>query len=456
MLCFFPPKILFCCGILWFLYFDAIKSDDSESSYSTCEIERLLKPILLPPDDNTIQAQALRTRLINLIRQGLEEQVDNELNEKRSVSSLARWNNMPTKRNLQSLARDGYLRSIDDSREDVDINLKRGTQHSPRMDQFPEYENQSPKRSISSLARNGELLNNRRSLEELLDEIYEKRNIGSLARDFNFPTYGKRFIGSLARNGDLTNRFDGGKRNLASIMRNSKSNLVNDYNEYKRNVASLAREGGKFLGKRNVAALLRQDNYVNEQLRHDDQDYSSTRKPEINDELNNESKRNLGSVKAAYKPKYKRSVPLNERNKRDADYYDLGNEEYLQPVYQNQNNRDYDELLRALYDTYPSNEKRFLGSVARSGWPSSLVRYRTPDKRHIGSLARLGWLPSFRSARRFNRSGRSSTYEECGVCRENTADGETEDDPAAENTEDKRFLLIPAANAIIRRFPLHS
>ncbi|KAF2893114.1 hypothetical protein ILUMI_13070, partial [Ignelater luminosus] len=91
---------------------------------------------------------------------------------------------------------------------------------------------------------------------------------------------------------------------------------------------------------------------------------------------------------------------------------------YPQPVYQNQNNNmDYEELMHAINGIYPNAEKRFLGSVARSGWPSSLVKYRNPDKRHIGSLARLGWLPSFRTARRFNRSGRSTNYEECGVCR---------------------------------------
>ncbi|KAK4873953.1 hypothetical protein RN001_013313 [Aquatica leii] len=466
MLCFFPPKILFCCGILWLLFFDAIKSEDPESPLSTCEIERLLKPILSPPDDRTIQAQALRNRLINLIRQGLDEQIGNELDEKRSISSLARWNDMPMKRNIQSLAREGYLRSNEDNQDDADLSLKRSIQSLARLNQFPEYQTEPPKRSISSLARNGELFDGRRNLEDLLDELYEKRNIGSLARDFNFPTYGKRFIGSLARNGDLNGHFSGGKRNLASVVRNGKhsaatlaraNNLPEDYDEYKRNIASLARDGDKFLGKRNVAAMLRQDNYLNEQLRHQAEDYTPTEKPVVADEVNNESKRNLASVKAGYKPKYKRSAPFTDRNKREADYYDVSNEEYIQPVYQNQNNREYEELLNSLYGMYPNNEKRFLGSLARSGWPTSLLKYKNPDKRHIGSLARLGWLPSFRSARRFNRSGRSTNYGECGICRETAADGEAEDDTFSESPEDKRFLLIPAANSMfLRKLPVRS
>lgn len=49
-----------------------------------------------------------------------------------------------------------------------------------------------------------------------------------------------------------------------------------------------------------------------------------------------------------------------------------------------------------------------LGSVAKSGWFRQPNRFVPPSKRHIGSLARLGWLPSFRTARRFNRSGRST------------------------------------------------
>ncbi|XP_031354786.1 neuropeptide-like 1 isoform X2 [Photinus pyralis] len=360
-----PPKFLFCCGILWFLLFGEIKSEDTP--ISSCEIERLLKPILSPPEDRTIQAQALRMRLMNLIRQGLDEQVDNGLEEKG-------WDDMATKRSLQSLAREGYLRPSEESADDGD--LKRSIQSLARMNQFP-VQSDDLKRSISSLARNGELINNRREMEELLDEINAKRNIGSLARDFNFPSYGKRFLGSLARSGDLS-RFESGKRNIASIVRNGKRNLPEGYDDYKRNIASLARGGGKFVGKRNVAALLRQDNYVNEQNRHDT---DSTHSPDVEGEEATESKRNLPSIKAGYKPKFKRSTPYTGdytlRSKRETDYYDGSNEEYLQPVYQNQNSREYDEILQALAEAYPNNDKRFLGRLPQMGKPKTTPSPKT-------------------------------------------------------------------------------
>jgi len=41
--------------------------------------------------------------------------------------------------------------------------------------------------------------------------------------------------------------------------------------------------------------------------------------------------------------------------------------------------------------------KRFLGSLARSGWfPTNIRRstYYSPSKRHIGAVARMGWLPT--------------------------------------------------------------
>jgi len=376
MACFFPPKILFSCGILWFVLFVVIKSEEAESSLSPCEIERLLKPILSPPDERTIQAQALRQRLINLIRQGFEEQVDNGIEEKRSISSLARWDNLPVKRNLQALARSGYLKSLpaDEDMDDNDANLKRSIQYLARSGQLPDFQSEDSKRSISSLARNGELHNNRRELEELIDELYEKRNIGSLARDFNFPSYGKRFLGSLARSGDL------GKRNLASIVRNGKrslaslvrsNNLPEGLDEYKRNIASLAREGGKFVGKRNVAALLRQDNYLNERHHHEDDEDAQTQKPEGESDEMDAAKRNLASIKAG-------------RSKRQADYYDVQNEEYPQPVYQNQNSMDYEELVHALTGTYPAAEKRFLGRLPQMGKPKTTPTPKVRRRRISG------------------------------------------------------------------------
>ncbi|KYN04287.1 Neuropeptide-like 1 [Cyphomyrmex costatus] len=83
---------------------------------------------------------------------------------------------------------------------------------------------------------------------EVIDYPLEKRNIGSLARDFALPT-GRRHIGSVLRDYSTLS----GKRNIGSLARQSMLPISG-----KRNVASLARD---FMlpqtGKRNVAALAR-------------------------------------------------------------------------------------------------------------------------------------------------------------------------------------------------------
>lgn len=71
-------------------------------------------------------------------------------------------------------------------------------------------------------------------------------------------------------------------------------------------------------------------------------------------------KRNLQSIKAQLKPKFKRSTDGESpsRNKREADYF-YTNEEFPSPVSQSQNVYDYDDLLQELNEA--DIEKRFLG-----------------------------------------------------------------------------------------------
>lgn len=145
--------------------------------------------------------------------------------EKRSLSSIAR-NGLLTngKRNIGSLARSGFIRS---SPEDI-------------------------KRSIAALAKNSQLPTSREPEtedNEQTSQLYEKRNIGSLARSGMIN--GKRNIASLARGYELPY----GKRNLGSVVRSGRPN------SYKRNIASLARGNiypyfGESI-KRNVGALAR-------------------------------------------------------------------------------------------------------------------------------------------------------------------------------------------------------
>ncbi|XP_063916344.1 neuropeptide-like 1 [Zophobas morio] len=411
MAVFGAPKFFFGTGILMFALFFMVNSDE------TCdiEIENTLKALLTPQEYPSMQQQALRKDLLRRFQEALDRTDDeDETNYKRSISSLAQWGNLPGKRSLEALARAGYFRTLP-ADDDEDPNYKRSLATLAKNGQLPTFQNNESKRGIESLARNGEL-HTRREIQELLDELYTKRNIGSLARNFNFPSYGKRYLGSLMRGGDF--QYTG-----------------------KRNIASLAREGGRFVGKRNAAALLRQDNYLNAQRNED----------KAEDSQAGGGKRNIASIKAQYSGKFKRSA----RNKRQASYFDTESGEYPAPVYQNQNVDDYEELMNALTEAYPNNDKRFLGSVAKTGWFRPTSRFRAPEKRHIGALARLGWLPTLRNVRRFNRSGRSTSLE---GCRETSADGQTEDDAISENAlslEDKRFLLQPAVDRILLRKMFH-
>ncbi|XP_011698042.1 PREDICTED: uncharacterized protein LOC105455990 isoform X2 [Wasmannia auropunctata] len=152
------------------------------------------------------------------------------------------------KRSVATLAKNGDLPVTTHEREDDD-------------------EDDDEKRSILSSDNVDELINgrvltdddNRRRalgiydyLAELDPEVAEypldKRNVGSLARDFALPT-GRRHIGSVARDYG----FPSGKRNIGSLARQSTLPLGG-----KRNVASLARDSMlPQTGKRNVAALAR-------------------------------------------------------------------------------------------------------------------------------------------------------------------------------------------------------
>lgn len=357
------------------------KEDEDIFSKSTCELN-LAQLLLLPPD--SIQVQALKEELLRYLQDKLSDSEFVDTLRLRS-NNLDEFDN-EDKRSIANLAKNGQLPTF-------------------------QKQDDNDKRSISSLARNGEL-HSKRELANLLNELTEKRNIASLARNSYLP-YGRYSEG------------DNEKRNLASMVRNSgkRSYYYPEYyyDEYKRNLASVMRQTPKYVGKRNVAALLRQDTYLNGHEKLEDEEQQS-KMPETVGE-NESEKRNIGSLKAQLK--INRNL---KRDKRQVDYDWQTSDEYPVPVYQNNNIYDYDELIRTLTGQYPETEKRFLGelslincfgrckkrivgSVAKTGWfrPTANNRYEGSGvtKRHIGALAKLGWLPSLRSARRFNRSGRS-------------------------------------------------
>lgn len=235
---------------------------------------------------------------------------------------------------------------------EYDTEDKRSIANLAKNGQLPTFQkpDSNDKRSIASLARNGEL-HSKRELSSLLSELNEKRNIASLARNSYLP-FGSRYI-------DIEDN-DNDKRNLASIVRNSgkKNYYPADpsyyYDEYKRNLASIARQAApRYVGKRNVAALLRQDSFLNGDDKLEDQEQKS-KMPETENEA---EKRNIASLKAQIK-----NARKFKRDKRQVDYEDWQtHDEYPVPVYQNNNVYDYEELIKTLTGHYPETEKRFLG-----------------------------------------------------------------------------------------------
>ncbi|XP_029173099.1 neuropeptide-like 1 isoform X2 [Nylanderia fulva] len=336
-------------------------------------------------------------------------------------------------------------------------------------------------------------------LSELDPEVVEypldKRNIGSLARDFALPT-GRRHIASVARDHGLP----GGKRNIGALARqsmlplNGKRNVALLARYYmlpqngKRNVAALARDSSLPNGKRYLGSLARSGGYI--PVRQDDEedkrsiaslarnagwpgivkrgrmapgriivrvlnrhgrslsdDHEAHSEPLDLQQLirqgHNQDKENewqttpfsvsedLDEGKAKNRSNRRMDATSQTRHKRQIDFSD----EYPLPVMQNTNILDYEDMMEAL-EHYPNTEKRFLGSgselPADSGYPEVLQL----SKRHIGALARLGWLPSFR-APRFSRSPRYL------VERENPADGSSPNYTPDASTRSLKPIFTP-------------
>ncbi|XP_017876383.1 neuropeptide-like 1 isoform X2 [Ceratina calcarata] len=310
------------------------------------------------------------------------------------------------------------------------------------------------KRAITSREQSGQtddLLSDEASLTR--DFSMQKRNVGTLARDFALPP-GRRNIASLVRDYEQnkSNRDRmlplNGKRNVASLARTYTLPQGG-----KRNVASVAREYGLPYGKRYVGSLARAGDFPTREQRSVSSLAQHSAWPVS-------FKRGLsvpGSVIYRALSRQGRSMPdeMNAREEllalqelsnmeqdQDDDYYDAiddmndswanirrskrqlsFSDEYPLPVMQNANVFDYEEMMEALDGQYPNTEKRFMGSAEETqpelgqlGYPETF----RASKRHIGALARLGWLPTLRVAR-FSRSPRYL------IGRENPADGPTSD-----------------------------
>jgi hypothetical protein len=268
---------------------------DSDSDAD--EADNLLQNIL----ETEFELRALKQELIREQEEELENQIveDEADEEKRNFASLVKSGNLPFKggkRSVEALARAGHLPV---------------PKHPQESEEYPHDSSENSeevvrKRNIASMAKNGllgthglkekedfkEYLNKKLvddsdvggELDELIQELYqqeqgtEKKNIGSLARSFNFPhNGGKRYLGSLVRAGgfrsggaskksddDDENLED--KRSATSLIRNR----MNQLKEGKRYLGSVMRNQGSRFGpskkddfgiedevKRNIGAMAR-------------------------------------------------------------------------------------------------------------------------------------------------------------------------------------------------------
>ncbi|XP_055599554.1 uncharacterized protein LOC129748824 isoform X1 [Uranotaenia lowii] len=446
-----PPKMLLRMSMLLFLVLHNASGQFSDGShrFRPCELESLLRDLTYPEEGYELHAAALRNQLRNILERDPADVVDYQsLNEyggtgsggggyensgpyedKRSYRSLLRDGAVFGKRNLGSLARAGLLRT-------------------PTNDYL--------KRSIATLAKNGQLPSSKEpdSTEDTSTGggwTDDKRNVGSAYKS-GYMLNGKRNIASLARKYELP-----GKRNIQSLLRTGMLPSIAP----KRNVQSLVRDNalphyGPDGIKRNIQTLVRDWNLPKQQ-----QMQGGSGAPD-------NEKRNIQSLKSGQGHnggRKKRELYYDE----DPSLGEEGAQEILEPVYQ-QTPLDYEELMEAMSEAYPYysvpvenhlEEKRFLGSLARSGALNRYHRFTkrftsglydvfddddddddddgqkdevhdeqedddggrsvnnegeelfgVPRKRHIASLARSGWLPSFRPSRgssggRFSRSGRA-------------------------------------------------
>lgn len=175
-------------------------------------------------------------------------------------------------------------------------------------------------------------------------ELY-KRNIGSLARDSALPT-GRRHIGSVARDYGLPN----GKRNIGALARQSVLPLSG-----KRNIASLARYSIlPQTGKRNVGSLARDyalpsgKRYLGSLARSNSgypaRDYNED-KSSARDTNWPELTKRRGTIAGSI---FLRVRPLNRKGRSLSDVRDVTNESLdLQQLIRQGNDRSRDNVINA-------------------------------------------------------------------------------------------------------------
>ncbi|BFG06599.1 neuropeptide-like 1 [Drosophila madeirensis] len=337
----------------------AVSATDDVANVSPCEVESIINQLMSPSTEYQLHASALRNQLKNLLRerqlavgeeQPLGEYSDYMEEDKRSVAALAAQGllNAP-KRSLATLAKNGQLPTAEPGEDYGDSDSGEPSEQ---------------KRYIGTLARAGGLM------------TYGKRNVGTLARDFQLPMpNGKRNLATMARlqSAPSTHR-EQPKRNVAAVAR---YNSQQHHNQ---------RAGAE---KRNLGALKSSPVHGVQQKREDEEMLLPAATPEYADPMQS----------YWWYPSYAGYADLDWNDYRRAEkrFLDTSKDPELFGI-------EHGNVAVAAADaeepdTQPGNEQ-----------------LTSPNKRHIGAVYRSGFLPSYRYLRspigggggRFSRSGRDA------------------------------------------------
>ncbi|XP_067627485.1 uncharacterized protein Nplp1 [Eurosta solidaginis] len=311
--------------------------------------------------------------------------------DKRSVAALAAQGLLNPKRSLATLAKNGQLPSSSEPDDMESTN--------------------EDKRYVGALARSGGFVTG---------TYGGKRNIGTLARDYQLPQNGKRNLATLARLGLLT-KGDGTKRNMAAVARyNSHGRLATNAPGEKRNIGAL-----KASPVHGIQQQKRDEDevYLPASLFHNNMDYVDYMPqywlyPSYADldwgDFGRAQKRFLDTS---------RDPELfgieNAPHSNDSEYEPyIGGIDPGDPkttAYEHINNNHATSSSSSLqapletHDAYgPPQEKRHIGSVYRSGFLPSYRSLRST----IGSYGGYGGGRGGYSGGRFSRSGRARQFVE--------------------------------------------
>lgn len=236
------------------------------------------------------------------------------------------------------------------------------------------------RRHIASVARDYGLPSGKRNIGALARQSMlppsGKRNVASLARYYMLPQAGKRNVAALARESSLPY----GKRYLGSLVRTG-GYPVRQYDEGKRSIASLARNADLptgFVKRGGTAPRTMIVRVLNRHGRSLDDDRETYSEPLDLQQLIQQGHGSQDQTKEnewqPASPAFGVSQDLDENKAKNRSNRRIDGasqtrhkrqidftDEYPLPVVQNTNMLDYEDMIEAFADHYPNAEKRFMG-----------------------------------------------------------------------------------------------